>query len=300
MQPALNPAVNFVQNHPEFIVARQRDPNTHKAPWLVAAIIKQKRLESEGTAAGQLCVALQSEINDFTADLRDPKNKSDSEVAAITAALADAKARLTAAKVVSHAKLGLADRAHKAIQACRDLDSREPENTPPVKRQSLSAIRAAIEKIDTESTRVFNSQRPVADLENDLRSYLTAMAEPYKTLVDLCASVLTSATPLTELVGHPNALAARGFGLAVASIGVEAIISEALAKAQSNDTGCLRMTADERTERLSELAKARYLAEIEEEQVLAGNDRRTEVSAGAVLQIPVDVAEQAGLISGVK
>lgn len=289
-------AVNFVQNHPEFIIGKQRDPNTPKAAWLVAAIIKQKRLESEGTAAGQLCAALQSEINDFAADLRDTEKKSDAEIAAITAALADAKNRLAAAKVVSHAKLGLADRAHKAIQACRDIDSHEQERAITTKRQTLKAIRDEIERINAESTRVFNSQRPLAELEANLRSYLDSLTSPRNALIALCSDVLSASMPIAEILGHPNALAARGFGLAISAIGVDAIINEAMNKAQANDTGCLRMTVDERADRLAELAKARYLAELEEENLLAGSERRAEVSAAAVLQIPADVAEQAGLI----
>jgi hypothetical protein len=290
-------AVNFVSDHPENIVSKQRDPNTPKAPWLVAATIKLKRLESEGAAASQLCVTLQGEINEFSAELRDTENKSDAELGAVTAALNDAKTRLAAAKINSDARLGLTERARKAVDACRHLDStNEQKHQTTAKRQTLKAVLEEIEKINLDVQQVANSQRPLDELEASLRSYLGALASPRNALVNLCADVLTANMPITEIVGHPNSLAARGFGLALAANGVDAIIDEALTKAQANDPGCLRMTADERAERLASLAKARYLAEMEEETLLAGNERRPNMNAGAVLGIPIDVAEQAGLI----
>ena len=300
MQSTTKPVVNFVSDHPEWVVAKQRDPNTPKQAWLIAAGIKFKRLESEAVAANQACAALQSEINDFNADLRDQKHKSTTEIDAINAALIDAKSRFAAAKVVSHAKLLLSEQANKALTACRNFDSNEPERTTQVKRQSLSAIRAAIEKIDAETVSVTNSQRPVAELENDLRSYLSSMAAPRTELVNLCAGVISSSTPLNLLTGHPNSLAQRGFGLAVAALGIESVIREAMERAKALDTGCLRMTAEDRAERLAELAHARYVAELDEETALDGATRRAGINAAAVLHIPADVAEQAGLITGSK
>jgi hypothetical protein len=286
--------VSFVQNHPEFIVSKQRDPNTPKACWLVAAIIKHKRLESEGTAASQLCVALQSEINDFAAELRDTKNKSDAEVDAITAALADTKVRLAAANAISHAKVGLAERAHKAIEACRHFDSNG--NQPVPKKQSLKSLRDEIERNLAQTTQVQNSQRPIAELEQELRAYLETLTAPRNALVNLCAAVLNANMPLNELTGHPNQLAGRAFGMALSSIGADSIIQDALAKAKANDTGCMRLATEERDERLVELAKHRYLLELEEEQLLGENERRPQANPAAVLQIPADVAEQAGLL----
>lgn len=287
-------AVNFVQNHPEFIVSKQRDPNTVKPSWLVAAIIKHKRLESEGAAASQLCLAIQSEINDFAAELRDTKNKSDAEVDAIAAALADAKARLAAAKVISDARVGLAERARRAIEACRHFDSNGIQPVP--KKQSLKSLRDEIEKNIAQATQVENSQRPLAELEQELRDYLQGLMSPRNTLVNLCAAVLNAKMPLSELTGHPNQLAGRAFGMALSSIGVDAIVTDALAKAKANDNGCMRLATEERDKRLVELAKARYLQELEEEQLLGENERRRQTNPAAVLLIPADVAEQAGLL----
>lgn len=164
--------------------------------------------------------------------------------------------------------------------------------------KQLKQIRADIEAVKNEIKRVDNSIQPVADIEASLRLYLNDLADPKRRLVDLAASIIAHGTPVNELLTMPPArLPQHAFGIALAAIGVDEIIKEAMAKATTEDSGALRLPAGERVHRLLELHRELYELELCEEESLGSAPRRPDVNPAAALLIPLDVAEDNGLLT---
>lgn len=164
--------------------------------------------------------------------------------------------------------------------------------------KTLKQIRADIAEVKAEALAVKNALRPMAELEHSVRHVLTEMASARNQMVDLIAGMFSHGTPLSELSAIPaTQLPKHGYGLAISAIGVDAIIAAALEKAEANDPGALRMSADDRDEQLSALQRTLHKLELQEEAALNGEPRRPDVNPAAVLGIPLEVAEKAGLLS---
>jgi hypothetical protein len=273
----------------------QNTPN--EAPWFAHAAIKVQKLQTAGTAANQLRTATADEVNALSQDLRRGAAKSPIGVDALKAGLADAQHRLTTATENSQARLGLAERAASVLEACRPLQLQHTHSVMPApKKKTLSAVREEIANLSRDMKEVDNALRPLKEIEADLRSFLAALTKPRDEFINKCVDVLSQGLPVTTLIGHPNLLAEKAFGLALAGIGVDLIVDAALTRTNAKKSNVLRLPHTERAERLATFAKALYIAECEEEQLLGLAERRPCANAAAVLSVPIDVAEKAGLL----
>jgi small-conductance mechanosensitive channel len=164
--------------------------------------------------------------------------------------------------------------------------------------KQLKQIRDDIAAVKAEIIRIDNSIPPVADIEALLRTYLTSLADPKRRLVDLAASILSHGTPVNELLNlPPTQLPQHAFGIALAAHGVDQIIAEAKTIAQTQDNGAMRLSADDRTDKLLELRRELYELELSEEENLADTPRRPDVNPAAVLGVPMNIAESNGYLT---
>lgn len=273
----------------------QNTPNI--SPWFAHATIKIQKLQTAGSAANHLRSATMAEVNALQNDLRRGVAKSPTGIDALKAGLADAQHRLALAEASNQARLGLAERAAKVIEACLPFQTQHANSVVPApKKKSLSAVRDEILKISGDMRQVKNAIRPVEDIESDLRQFLHALTKPRETLISLCADVLSTGAPVTSIISHPNVLAPAAYGMALAAAGIDSILAEAATRNKAKKSSVLRLPPGERAERLAALAATLYALEIEEEQLLDDHERTPGVNAAAVLLVPLDVARAAGLL----
>lgn len=160
---------------------------------------------------------------------------------------------------------------------------------------NLKTIRSRIADLSAEIKAVDNSIPPAADLENQLRAHLQQQADSVNTLIENCAFALSTGD-MGLLFVDPRVLAQKAFGMALDGVGIGRIVQAAKDRAEELDTGRLRMPTSEKRQRLVDLKRERYLAELEEQEVIGTADQRPDVSGAALLLIPLDVAEDAELI----
>lgn len=163
---------------------------------------------------------------------------------------------------------------------------------------SLTKIRAQIAQLSDEIRATENARPPLDDQIRALRDYLASMTEPVDALIERCADVLTHGTSPSEIDGaiHPVRLPHHAFGAAVASLGVEHLVACAVERAKGADDGALRMTDEEKTERLQALRRKRFALEVEEEALRGTEPRRPGVSGAVLLGLSLAEAEQRGMI----
>lgn len=163
---------------------------------------------------------------------------------------------------------------------------------------NLVAIRKQITKLQAEITAVENAIPPFDQTEGKLRTYLEDATRYRQSVVDSLTESFRSGRTTTYLLDLPtSALIKAALGIALAGVGIEHLLSEARTQAEANDTGGLKLAESEKSERLAALRRELYLAEAAEEQALEGQPRRDGIKyAAAILGIPVDVAEAAGLL----
>lgn len=163
---------------------------------------------------------------------------------------------------------------------------------------SLFKIRERIAQIKDQIHAVTLAQPPFDDQVAILRRHLEDMTEPVDALVERCADVLVYGHPVGDVTGHPDRTAHNALAAALAALGTEHILAAAIERARAADAnqGILRMAADERAERLQELRQKLYALEIEEEAARGKESRRADVSAGVLLGLSYEQAEERGLI----
>ncbi len=162
---------------------------------------------------------------------------------------------------------------------------------------NLKTIRARIADLTAEIKAVEKSIPPAADLENQLRASLQEQADSVNTLIENCAFALSTGD-MGRLFVDPRVLAQKAFGMALHSVGIGPIVQAAKDRAAELDTGRLRMPTSEKRKRLSELKAARYLAELDEQELIGTEAQRPDVSGAALLGIPLDVVEASDLLEG--
>ncbi|MDI3489922.1 MAG: hypothetical protein PWP11_1199 [Thauera sp.] len=161
----------------------------------------------------------------------------------------------------------------------------------------LEKIRAQIAQLSDEIKAVENARPPLDDQIRAVRDYLAALCAPVDALIERCADVLTYGTSPNSIDDIPPVrLAHHAFAAGVAALGVEHLVACAVERASAADGGALRMTDEEKTERLQALRRQRYALEIEEEATRGKEPRRPGVSGGVLLGLSVDEAERRGMI----
>lgn len=172
-----------------------------------------------------------------------------------------------------------------------------------MKKTSIEVIRANIAELKTQIEATRRAGLPVEVVEATLRDSLAVAEAAYKEMVAGLGRCLAGGHPVgaVDLMGHrerAESVDSLLLGFAVRSVGVENIVADALQAAASLPAAKLRLTDAERQARLAELQEALFLAEVEEEQLVEveGRARRPDASAAAVLGLPFEIAEQAGLL----
>lgn len=160
---------------------------------------------------------------------------------------------------------------------------------------NLKSLRGRIVRLTAEIKAVDNSIPAAAELENRLRERLQEQTAAVNSLIENCAFALATGD-MGRLFIDPAVLAQKAFGMAVDSVGIGRIVQAAKERAEELDDGRLRLPASEKRERLATLKRERYLAELEEQEIIGTADQRPDVSGAALLLIPVDVAEDAGIL----
>lgn len=230
------------------------------------------------------------------------------EIDMLQAAIDDARARQEAVQEKSNPINRLNEGVRKALHAVQNIPNLprpKSSSTPPPgavspdkTSKNLKQIRAEIAETRAEAIAVKNSIRPMDEIEIGVRHTLNEMASAHDQLVNLIAGMFSHGTQISELSAiPPTQLPKHGYGLAIAAIGVDAIIAAAKEKAQAQDSGALRISVFERGEQLEALERALYLLEIAEEEKLNGEPRRPNANAAAVLGIPLEIAEEADLLA---
>lgn len=160
---------------------------------------------------------------------------------------------------------------------------------------NLKTLRARIADLTAEIKAVDESIPPASELENRLRVHLQEEADAVDDLVgSLAAFLMTAKTD--HLYVDPARLARKSFGLAVSSIGIGHLVQSAVERAKAQEDGRLRLSTSEKRARLAELKRERYLAELDEQEIIGTAEQRPDVSGAAVLLIPVGVVEDAGIL----
>lgn len=160
---------------------------------------------------------------------------------------------------------------------------------------NLKTIRARIADLSAEIKAVENSIPPASELENRLRERLQEQADSVNTLIENCALALATGD-MGQLFVDPRVIAQKAFGMALEGVGIGRIVQAAKDRAAELDSGRLRLPSSEKHARLAELKRERYLAELDEQEIIGTAEQRPDVSGAAVLLIPVDVAEDAGIL----
>lgn len=309
--------------------------DTSTPAWLMRARLKARQLDSAGNATREQYLAIQNEINDISIDrirLEDRragfvKHKEnlgglkpdderviavDKQIASLTAeidlllaAISDARTRQDTLKEKSAPINLLNEGIRKALAAVENIPNLpKAANAPAAPKtphdfgaKTLKQLRTEIAETRAEALAVRHSIRPMSEIEAGVRHTLNEMANAHDQLVSLIAGMFSHGNQISELSAIPaTQLPKHGYGLAISAIGVDAIIADALKKAEAQDSGALRISVYERGEQLEALERACYLLELAEEQKLNGEQRRPNANAAAVLGIPIELAQEAGLL----
>lgn len=161
--------------------------------------------------------------------------------------------------------------------------------------KTLKQLRADIAETQAEALAVKNALRPLAEIETGVRHVLGEMADASNRIVGMVSNIFSHGHPIADLVSIPAGQVPKfALGMALASIGVDAIIAAAKEKASANDNGALRMSTADRDGQLQALERQLYELQLAEEAALDGEPRRPGCNAAAVLGVPLEIAEQHG------
>lgn len=229
------------------------------------------------------------------------------EIDMLQAAIDDARTRQEAITEKSNPINRLNEGVKKALQAVQNIPNlpRPKSSSTPTPRavspdktsKNLKQIRAEIAETRAEAIAVKHSIRPMSEIESGVRHTLNEMASAHDQIVNLIAGMFSHGTQISELSAiPPTQLPKHGYGLAISAIGVDNLIAAAKEKAESQDSGALRISVFERGEQLEALEHTLYCLELAEEEKLNGEPRRPNANAAAVLGIPLEIAEEADLL----
>jgi len=152
---------------------------------------------------------------------------------------------------------------------------------------NLKQIRQQIEKLETEKQRVTAAIPPANVLEAELRTHLNLLAVPGHEFIDACGTALNGGG-FSELAPHTiGGIAKAAFSLALTSARIDEIVEAAKLQAAEQDTGCMRVTDDEKAERLHAIKCDLYQLGLDEEAALDGSPRRVGANAAAVICVPL-------------
>jgi hypothetical protein len=175
--------------------------------------------------------------------------------------------------------------------------------TAKLKPATVEALRADIARLKTEIEATRRAGLPVEQVEMMLREALSLAESNYRSMTQELGRSLANGAVITlsDLMAHAQraeSVDSLLLGFAVRAVGAEAIIQDAKEAAAALPQARLRLTDAERQARLAELQEALFLAEVEEEQLVEveGLTRRPDASTAAVLGLPFEIAEQAGLL----
>lgn len=162
---------------------------------------------------------------------------------------------------------------------------------------NLKSIRADIATIKAEIRQTQISLPPVDDQVQRVRDHLTDLAaEARRRIIETSANVISANHNPADITPPPSALPIHAYGLAILAIGVDSLVAEAAAFAQTEDNGARRIPAHERRQNLEEMARKLYELELIEESLLGDAERRPDANAAAVLAIPLEIAIEADLL----
>lgn len=166
--------------------------------------------------------------------------------------------------------------------------------------KSLSTIRTQVDETRLQLAAVKRAQPPVAQLTEKVRARLQELADEAQTrLIDRMADVISHNASLHDIVPAPAQAAYHAVGMAAMAIGVDNLVAQAAELAATRDNDVLRLTDAEKADRLDELSRRLYALELQEVE-LSADDLRPGINGAALLQIPLDVAIDAGLIGSAK
>lgn len=157
--------------------------------------------------------------------------------------------------------------------------------------RTLTAIRKDIAKVAADISRIDAALPPKTEFVESVRFQLNRALENFEKTLDLAANAVANSESVELFASyHVEDRLDIALGAALKAYGVENVLNDLLEKADKvADHSVLRMTAADKAKELQELNLALYTLEIEEETVLNGEPRRPEMSAGAILGIPLDV-----------
>lgn len=172
-----------------------------------------------------------------------------------------------------------------------------------MKKTSIEAIREKIAELKREIEAVRRAGLPVEQVEMMLREALSLAESNYRSMTQELGRSLANGAVITlsDLMAHAQraeSVDSLLLGFAVRAVGAESIVADAQQAAASLPQAKLRLTDAERQARLAELQEALFLAETEEERLVEveGRARRPDANAAAVLGLPFEIAEQAGVL----
>lgn len=175
--------------------------------------------------------------------------------------------------------------------------------TAKQKPATVEALREKIAELKREIEATRRAGLPAEQVEATLREALAVAEASYEEMVAGLGRCLAGGHPVStvDLMGHrerAESVDSLLLGFAVRAVGAETIITDAQLAAASLPAAKLRLTDGERQARLAELQEALYEAETAEEHLVEaeGRARRPDASTAAVLGLPFEIAEQAGLL----
>lgn len=171
----------------------------------------------------------------------------------------------------------------------------------PAAPASVAELRNAIADLKAEIQEVDNAGLPASECEAALRQVLAEAGMAFDAMKRRAAECLAigEMPTLQFLAGNPvgpNGPTQIALGAALAAYGPDRFIKEA--REAADGAQGLRMTAAQRLEKLRNLRRHLYELELAEEEIIeqTGEARRPDVSAAAVLGLPLDVVEDTGLL----
>ncbi len=179
--------------------------------------------------------------------------------------------------------------------------SRKSSPTP----NTIAALRAEITDLKSQLREASQAGLPAAECEAGLRRSLAEAIDLFEQFKREAADHIArgEAPTLEALFSYqtrPETIAKLGIGAALSAYGIDKFVTEATAAAAEIDktNPITRLSAVERHDRLRELHRQLYAAELAEESLIleTGEDRRLDANAAAVLGIPFDEVEHAGLL----
>ena len=179
------------------------------------------------------------------------------------------------------------------------------KTTKPATPATLHGTRERVADLKAELAETRRAGLPIDQVEADLRRVLEQSRRNFDGLIDRAATAMAEGNDITlaallDYQMRPEAIGQIALGGVVAALGESRIISQARERAAALDGPPLRLPSRERRAKIEDLTEAIYLAEVQEEVLreAAGEARRQDADALAVLGLPYSVCVDHGLLRG--